>query len=128
VVASKQWASRVRCRKLSFVLYFGLVWFFVSKKGQVDNHMKTLLSPRYLLVISLAYFHQVQLHACSVCMGAKTGPLADASNGAIFLMLGVLAVVLSLISLAGFTIVRRGKVPVAPHVELISSLPDSNSF
>ncbi len=88
--------------------------------------MKTLLVHRYFLVISLAYFYEAPLHACSVCMGAKTGPLADATNGVIFLMLGVLGVVLSLISFAGFTIVRRGKVPVAPHVELISSLPDSN--
>ena len=63
--------------------------------------------------------------ACSVCMGGG-GLTAEAANGAIFVMLGVLAGVLGLIVLAGYGIVRRGQMPIPPHAELVRSLSESN--
>ena len=39
--------------------------------------------------------------ACTACMGDSTGPIGEAANGAIFVMLGVLATVLGLISKKG---------------------------
>ncbi|MEI6712352.1 MAG: hypothetical protein WCO60_01270 [Verrucomicrobiota bacterium] len=79
-----------------------------------------------LFVIVAFVVTNAQSHACTVCMGGKSGPLADATNGAIFLMLGLLATVLALISLVGYTLVRRGKQAVAGHVQLIESVSESN--
>ena len=85
--------------------------------------MKTLK----LLVGSLAFFvwATVSSEACSVCMGGG-GLTAEAANGAIFVMLGVLAGVLGLIVLAGYSLVKRGQMPVPPHAELVRSLSESN--
>ena len=65
-------------------------------------------------------------HACTVCMGAKTGPLAEATNAAIFLLLGVLATVLGLISFAGYTLMKRSQAPIPSHHELVKSVTESN--
>ena len=51
---------------------------------------------------------------------------ADAANGAIFVMLGVLALVLGLISLAGYSLVKRANLPIPPHVELVRSIAGPN--
>jgi hypothetical protein len=59
-------------------------------------------------------------------MGGSTGPIGEAANGAIFVMLGVLAVVLGLITLAGYSLVRRSQLPLPPHHELMRSLSDSH--
>lgn len=64
--------------------------------------------------------------ACTACMGDSTGPIGEAANGAIFVMLGVLALVLGLISLAGYSLVKRANLPVPPHVELVRSIAGSN--
>jgi flagellar biogenesis protein FliO len=63
--------------------------------------------------------------ACTVCMGAN-GTLGEAANGAIFVMLGVLVVVLGLISLVGYSLVKRGQAPLPPHAELADIVPTSN--
>jgi hypothetical protein len=55
-----------------------------------------------LLVVSLPQ----EASACTACMGGSTGPIGEAANGAIFVMLGVLAVVLGLISLVGYAAPR----------------------
>ena len=47
--------------------------------------------------------------ACSVCMGANGGPLAEAYNGAIFLMLGVLLGVFSAIGYFMFRMATRAR-------------------
>jgi hypothetical protein len=79
------------------------------------------------LAASLALFVSatVSSEACSVCMGGG-GLTAEAANGAIFVMLGVLAGVLGLIVLAGYSLVKRGQMPVPPHAELVRSLSESN--
>jgi flagellar biogenesis protein FliO len=64
-------------------------------------------------------------NACTVCMGAN-GTLGEAANGAIFVMLGVLASVLGLIVLAGYSVVKRGRLPLPPHAELAKAISTSN--
>lgn len=79
------------------------------------------------LVVALALsLTTIQVQACTVCMGAKSGPLAEATNGAIFLMLGLLATVLTMISLVGYTLVRRGRETVAGHAQMMESVSESN--
>lgn len=63
-------------------------------------------------------------HACSVCMGRQTGPLAEAANGAIFVMLGCLGCVIGAIAAAGFSLYRRSCRSVPDHVMLIASVKD----
>jgi hypothetical protein len=41
-------------------------------------------------------------------------------------MLGVLALVLGLISLAGYSLVKRANLPIPPHVELVRSIAGPN--
>lgn len=79
------------------------------------------------LICSLALFIAApsSSQACSVCMGGG-GLTAEAANGAIFVMLGVLLGVLGLIVLAGYSLVKRGQMPVPPHAELVRSLSESN--
>jgi len=64
-------------------------------------------------------------NACTVCMGAN-GTIGEAANGAIFVMLGVLGSVLSLIVMAGYSVVRRGRMPLPPHAELAQAMSASN--
>ena len=64
--------------------------------------------------------------AYTACMGDSTGPIGEAANGAIFVMLGVLALVLGLISLAGYSLVKRANLPIPPHVELVRSIAGPN--
>lgn len=63
--------------------------------------------------------------ACTVCMGGD-GTLGEAANGAIFVMLGVLSAVLGFISVVGYLIVRKGRMPLPPHAELMRSLSAVN--
>ena len=60
--------------------------------------------------------------ACSVCMGAssKSGP---AINGAIFLMLGFLVLVLGSIGAFIFNLAKRARSPLPPHAELSQMTP-----
>ncbi len=58
---------------------------------------------------------------CTVCMGAS-GQVAEASNGAIFVMLGVLGLVFSMIIGFGVALVRRSRLPIPPELELTNSL------
>lgn len=60
--------------------------------------------------------------ACTACMGDSNSNLADAANGAIFLMLGVLAAVFGLLGAFGFYLYRRGLAPLPPHVEFSDGL------
>ena len=63
--------------------------------------------------------------ACTVCMGGN-GALGEAANGAIFVMLGVLFLVLGLISLVGYSLVKRGQAPLPAHAEFSSAISSSN--
>jgi flagellar biogenesis protein FliO len=50
-------------------------------------------------------------------MGDSNSNFAAAANGAIFLMLGVLAVVLGLLSAFGIYLYKRSIQPIPPHAE-----------
>lgn len=81
------------------------------------------LSPVVLCVLLIG--PRQELLSCTSCMGGSSGPIGEAANGAIFLMLGVLGVVLGLIVAAGYSLVRRSQVPI-PHEELVRSISDSH--
>lgn len=57
-------------------------------------------------------------HACSVCMGDPESKFAEASNAAIFLMLGVIGGVLGLLSVFALYLHRRSLAPLPPHAEV----------
>jgi hypothetical protein len=54
-------------------------------------------------------------------MGAASGALADAANGAIFLMLGVLVFVMVSLCVSGFVLVGRANRTLMPHEKLVLS-------
>lgn len=56
--------------------------------------------------------------ACSACMGDPNSKTAGAINGAVFIMLGFVALMLGSISAFAFYLFRRAQMPVPPHVEL----------
>lgn len=88
--------------------------------------MKSRLSlPIFAVLLFLA---GTPAEACSVCMGANGSALGEAANGAIFVMLGVLGFVLGLIVLAGYTVVKRGRMPMPPHAELMRSMSNSEAI
>ena len=77
-------------------------------------------------LLTLLHFYPAHVHGCTACMGASNSPLGEAANGAIFVMLGVLGLVLGLISLVGYSLVRRARLPIPPHQELVRSISESN--
>ncbi len=60
----------------------------------------------------------VNATACSVCMGDPGTRSAGAINGAIFIMLGFVALILGSVGAFAFNLYRRSKSPVPPHLEL----------
>ncbi len=71
------------------------------------------------LVLSAAFMAPSSSLACGVCMGQTDGSqVSGALNGAIFVMLGFLGVMLTGISAVGVAIWRRSKNPLPTHVEL----------
>ena len=82
--------------------------------------MKRLSSFRMMMAAGAVALAQlpVTASACSVCMGDPGTRSAGAINGAIFIMLGFVALILSSLGAFAFTLYRRSKTPVPPHVEL----------
>lgn len=76
--------------------------------------MKTALRSLILLAVTAPQF----ANACSVCMGDPNSNIAKGANGAIFLMLGVLAMVFLLLGSFAYQLYRTSKRPLPPHVEL----------
>jgi hypothetical protein len=85
---------------------------------------RSILSLGILSAVFLQCLDQVAA-ACTVCMGAN-GPLGEAANGAIFVMLGVLFLVLGLISLVGYSLVKKGQAPLPAHAEFGSRISTPN--
>jgi hypothetical protein len=54
-------------------------------------------------------------------MGDPTSNMAGAANGAIFLMLGFVGGMLSLLGAFAFYLVRRANSPLPPHAEFVST-------
>lgn len=73
---------------------------------------------RFLLFLSSTALG-LSSEACSVCMGAS-GLTAEATNNAIFFMLGTLFLVFGGIVAAGVSIVRRSRMALPACVELNS--------
>ena len=74
---------------------------------------------RAMLSLFLALAAVVPAEGCSVCMGAS-GLTADATNNAIFFMLGTLFLVFGGIIAVGVSIVRRSRMAIPEYVEASS--------
>ena len=85
--------------------------------------MKTLLRTFALLAAMAPQF----AGACSVCMGDPNSNIAKGANGAIFLMLGLLACVFTLLGAFAFQLYRFSKRPTPPHAELGDSDAQPNT-
>lgn len=55
--------------------------------------------------------------ACAACMGNPNSKSAGAINNAVFLLLGFLAVALSMVVTFALTLMRRAAAPRPPHDE-----------
>jgi hypothetical protein len=72
-----------------------------------------------LVLLASTFFASFDCEACSVCMGAS-GLTAEATNNAIFFMLGTLFLVFGGIIAAGISIVRKSRMAVSAYAELNS--------
>ena len=59
-----------------------------------------------------------------MCMGGADSHNGQALNGAIFFMLGMLGVVFAGVGGVVYSMVRRARNPLPPHVQLVASLPE----
>jgi hypothetical protein len=58
------------------------------------------------------------VRACDACMGGKDPNIRPAVNGAIFFMLGMVAMMATGLGLFMRYLSKRAKMPLAPHEEL----------
>jgi len=72
-------------------------------------------------VIAVAVLHGTA-SACSVCMGDPNSNAAGATNGAIFLMLGIIGSMLTASGGFGFYLYKRAHTPIPPHIELAEEM------
>lgn len=61
--------------------------------------------------------------ACTVCMGDPGSNIASAANAAIFLMLGMLALVFAMLGYLAYTLHRHSKLPPPAHTEFDGATP-----
>lgn len=82
--------------------------------------MKTVSLKNFLLLLAgaAALSLPTTASACSVCMGDPSSKMAGAMNGAIFLLIGFITLVLGSIGVFMFVLARRANAPVPPHAEL----------
>jgi hypothetical protein len=62
--------------------------------------------------------------ACSVCMGDPNSAAAGATNGAIFLMLGIIGTMLTASGGFGLYLYKRAHTPIPPHLELVEEMSE----
>ena len=60
--------------------------------------------------------------ACDACMGAKDPTIRPAVNGAIFFMLGMVALMGTGVGLFMRYLAKRAHMPLAPHEELVQMM------
>jgi hypothetical protein len=60
--------------------------------------------------------------ACDACMGAKDPTIRPAVNGAIFFMLGMVALMATGVGLFMRYLAKRAHMPLAPHEELVQMM------
>jgi len=82
----------------------------------LKRHLRSSI-PATLLAICFAAQPTIS-SACAVCMGDPSSKTGGAINGAIFLMLGFLALMLGGIGFFIYHLARRAQAPVPPHVEI----------
>jgi hypothetical protein len=91
--------------------------------------MTRSILPRFFvaaLAVVLAHL-PASASACSVCMGDANSNTGEATNAAIFMMLGCIGGVLSLLVAFGFVLMKRANAPLPPHHDLTSAADVSNS-
>ena len=86
--------------------------------------MKSAVFSRMLImaVVALGSSVPVTASACAVCMGDPSTKTAGAMNGAIFLMLGFVALMLGSVAAFAFYLMRRANAPIPPHAELAATM------
>jgi len=62
--------------------------------------------------------------ACDQCMGGKDPTIRPAVNGAIFFMLGLVALMATGMGFFMRYLAKRANAPLAPHVELMMTMPE----
>lgn len=62
--------------------------------------------------------------ACDACMGGKDPQIRPAVNGAIFFMLGMVALMATCVGLFMRYLAKRANMPLAPHDQLLMSMPE----
>jgi hypothetical protein len=74
-----------------------------------------------IVIAAIALHLPVTAHACAACVGyadSTGGGAGGPMNAAIFLMLGCIGGVLSLLCAFGIYLYRRSQAPIPPHVQL----------
>jgi hypothetical protein len=61
-------------------------------------------------------------HACDACMGGKDPTIRPAVNGAIFFMLGMVAMMATGVGFFMRYLARRASLPLAPHDQLLQMM------
>ena len=83
-----------------------------------------------LIVLALAalpYAMPAAARACDQCMGGKDPNIRPAVNGAIFFMLGMVALMATGVGLFMRYLAKRANSPMPPHIELVQmmTMPES---
>ncbi len=60
--------------------------------------------------------------ACDACMGGKDPTIRPAVNGAIFFMLGLVAMMATGVGFFMHYLAKRARIPLAPHEQLVQMM------
>ena len=77
----------------------------------------------YLAALALGAM-PLAARACDQCMGGKDPNIRPAINGAIFFMLGMVALMTTGIGFFMRYLAKRANAPLAPHQELMMTMPE----
>ena len=77
----------------------------------------------YLAALALGAM-PLAARACDQCMGGKDPNIRPAINGAIYFMLGMVALMITGICLFARHLAKRANTPLAPHQELMMTMPE----
>ena len=86
--------------------------------------MKRTSQRLLFLFLTAAIFSPASLKACAVCMGGADTPVAPAMNGAIFLMLGLVGMMLASVGGFIFYLSRRARLPQPELNRILSSMQE----
>ncbi len=85
--------------------------------------MKTKLARLTLGCAALALASMPHVaRACDACMGGKDPNIRPAVNGAIFFMLGMVAMMATLVGFCMRSLAKRARAPLSPHDELVQMM------